>query len=148
MGERRHDEPRFLAEGYDHPQPAPRNGIVPVEPLATRDRVFLVVVRAGHGLDDHSDLIEKVPPSSLDEVAMGAFVEDNLAPVGVSRPRNRLVGHAAEASCEPLSARVNRSASSPAGRAWRYRSVVVIREWPIAALMLTKSMPPATSSEP
>jgi hypothetical protein len=31
-------------------------------------------------------------------VAIKAFVEDNLAPVGVPLSRNRLVGHAAEAN--------------------------------------------------
>lgn len=46
------------------------------------------------------------------------------------------------------SACVNLSAISPAERACKYRSVVVMRECPIAALTEARSIPPATSREP
>jgi hypothetical protein len=45
-------------------------------------------------------------------------------------------------------AAMNWLATAVAGRACRYRSVVVIRECPMAAFTLTRSTPAATSSDP
>jgi hypothetical protein len=52
-------------------------------------------------------------------VLAGPLVVDDLAAVGICRPSDQFVIHAAVCIGMPPSARVNRSASSPAGRACR-----------------------------
>src|SRR6202021_2890007 len=61
----------------------------------------------------------------------------------LSRPRSD-----GTVGAPPPNAAVNAAARSVAGRAWRYRLVVVSCECPMASLMLTRSTPPATSSDP
>ena len=119
MCQRGHDDPRSLLEVYDYPEPASRDRVVAVKPLTTRNRIALAVLWARHGFDDHRKLIEQVSPLTVDEVAVCAVIEDDFPSVRVRRSRNGLVAHGAVASGAPPSARVKRSARSPAGRAWR-----------------------------
>jgi hypothetical protein len=89
------------------------------------------------------DAIPASPVREVQEIAraeeLGTFADRRINRGGGTSVRYAFIGP---------SAFVNRSASSVADRAWRYRSVVVMRACPIADFTDARSTPPATSSEP
>jgi hypothetical protein len=124
LNEDRDDPCGNVVEVYDHAQPATRiEKVLPVEALTSRARVFLVVVGNCDGRKYELEMLRQPVTLSPSKVEMRAGIEDDFAPVRIRRASDGRLGHGAsetatgDSAC--ASARVKRSASSLADRAWR-----------------------------
>ena len=79
-----HNEAGRLVEVYDHPQPAPGLQVATVEALAAWRDVFFAEVWAADGVQDGIQMAQHLRTAPL-EVAHGALVERDHAPVGIGR---------------------------------------------------------------
>ena len=82
------------------------------------------MVRGLDGREDRVDVVQQPCPATLCKVEVRPGIEHDLAPVGVRRPADRWLRHAAcaalgAAGSAGAKARVKRSASSLAERACR-----------------------------
>jgi len=108
-----------FAEVYDHSEPPDLvRDVAAVEAFAVRKWIELSVIWSCDRLQDRGGLVDDVR-SATEDVAAAALVVDDLATVRVCRLRDGLIRDAAVGIGAPLRACVNRSASSPAGRACR-----------------------------
>jgi hypothetical protein len=106
--------------------------VAAVEALAAGQRIRLAQIRLRDRLKDRVKLIKQLR-SRGPEALPRPLGEHNQATIETANRSSRAVAcHEASTSSAtdaiPANARVNRSACSVAGRACRYRSVVVIRE--------------------
>jgi len=96
----------------------------------------------------YGDRLAAVPLSGLGRRDLGTRPGPSARYGASGRSRLSCRRRDGAAAALPLNAAVNAAARSVAGRAWRYRLVVVSCDWPIASLTLTRSTPPATSRDP
>jgi hypothetical protein len=129
LHEDRDDPCGNVVEVYDHAQPATGiEQVLPVEALTARARVLFVVVGNRDGRKDEVEVLQQ-PAALSGKMEVRAGVEDDFTAVRSLGACARWLGHTASVTAATgASARVKRSASSLADRAWRYRSVVVMRE--------------------
>jgi hypothetical protein len=91
-----HNEAGRLVEVYDHPQPAPGLQVATVVALAAWRDVFFAEVWPADGVQDGIQMAQHLRAAPL-EVAHGALVEHDHAPVGIGRLW-RLACHQLEAT--------------------------------------------------